>query len=131
MYESYWHSNRKQFFVYDTQFNHLAAPDNALKHDGYRALFNGRFVNCIKHSKPFSIPKMIAYSSLFSDIFTSKLQGFRKLDEELISKYGKVFGQVNMYFTITVSGTGTKFVAHVFKVSNGYLLPDFEDQSHK
>ena len=45
-------------FVYDTQFNHSMAPNNALKPDGFRALFNGRFVIklCIKHSKPFSIP---------------------------------------------------------------------------
>ena len=45
-------------FVYDTQFNHSTAPNNALKPDGFHALFNGRFVNklCIKNSKPFSIP---------------------------------------------------------------------------
>ena len=46
------------YFVYDTQFNHSTAPDNALKHNGFRALFNRRFMIklCIKHSKPFTIP---------------------------------------------------------------------------
>ena len=70
--------------MYDTQFNHSMAPNNAHEPYSFRALFNGHFVikSCIKHSKPFSTPIVIQ-----AGIRDKNLKGYKKIKMIICSMY--------------------------------------------